>query len=251
MSVNEGLLNEQRMILALNNKKFEELNPNLQTFVMQILPDLDKSRPIECFKCKEYTKPDIVISQGKKVRYISLKTGTADTMHSENVDTFVEFLRENGFDDYSIESYLLYHYGDGTTDGTGTDRLGVVAVREKYDKRITALNDALNKSKDFLKKFADRVMWQGVNPLEMPADVIYHGTEEYGCFMSKYQLTRHLERKSWSYMQFVLHVGPFVIRPRARYPGKEIKNDEFRRKVIVYYPRILADIPWIRSRYFF
>lgn len=251
MSVNEGLLNEERMIVALNHKLFDELNANLQTFVLQLIPELDKRKRINCYKAEEYTKPDIVISQGDKVRYVSLKTGTSDTMHNEKIEPFVEFLKENGFDDYTIESFLLYHYGDGTTDGTGERRMGVYEVRQKYDKRITAMNAAFNKDKEFVKKFADRVMWQGVNPLAMPADVIYHGTEEYGTYMSKFQMSRHIERKDWSYMVFAVHVGPFIIRPKARYPGREIKNDENRRIVVVNYPRIQADIPWIRNRYLF
>jgi hypothetical protein len=251
MSLNEGALNEERMILAINDKKFEELNPNLQTFIMQLFPELDKSKRLSCCHAEEYTKPDIVISQGPKRRYVSLKTGTSDTMHNEKIEPFIDFLKENGFDDYTIESFLLYHYGDGTTDGSGETRLGVFDVRKKYDERIRALNDAFNRSKDFIKKFADRVMFQGVNPLAMPADVIYHGNEEFGLYMSKYQFMRHVERKTWSYMEFSVHVGPFVIRPKARYPGREIKNDENRRIVVVNYPRIMNDIPWIRNRYLF
>lgn len=67
-------------------------------------------------------------------------------------------------------------------------------------------------------------MFQGVNPLAMPADVIYHGTEEFGVYMSRFQIMRHIERRTWSYMQVAVHVGPFVIRPKARYPGREKKT---------------------------
>lgn len=251
MSANEGSLNEERMVVALNDKTFDELNPNLQTFILQLFPQLDKSKKINCYHAEPYTKPDIMISQGITRHFISLKTGTSDTVHNERIEPFIEFLKENGFDDYTIESFLLYHYGDGTTDGTGKKRLGVFEVRKEYDERIRALNAAFNKDKSFVKKFADRVMFKGVEPLSEPADVIYHGTEEFGVFMSRFQLMRHIDFRDWSYMQFVVHIGPFVLRPRARYPGKEIKNDDNRKFVVVNYPRLVSDMLYIRNRYLF
>lgn len=251
MSYNEGLINEERMIYALNDKKFSELNANLQHFVTFLLPKLDKEQKVKCFHAEDYTKPDFCVQQNDTRRFVSLKHGTCETLHDEKLDRFIQFLMENGIDAETIESYLLFHFGDGTTDGSGTKRMNNFEVKLAYSKRLTKMNKVFNQSKEFIKKFADRVMFQGVNPLAEPAEIIYHGDEDFGCFCSKNQVMRHLELRRWDYMVSVVHIGPFILRPKARYPNKEIKNDDSRRKVVVSYPRLLSEIMYMFSRYKF
>ena len=251
MSLNDGLLNEQRLIDAINDKRYSELNNNLQHFVNFLFPKIDRQEKFKCFAAEKYTKPDICIQHLDKRRYISVKHGTSTGVHGEKLDNFIEFLRENNFDDYTIESYLLFHFGDGTTDGTGERRLDQFHVRAQYDERIRALNEAFNKNKEFVKKFTDRVMFQGVSDTAEPADILYHGDEDFGCFMSRKQLMRHIDFRRWEYMTYLVHIGPFSIAPKARYPEREIKNNEFRTTVVVNYPKLLNDIQYIFSRYIF
>ena len=42
------------------------------------------------------------------------------------------------------------------------------------------MNAKFNENRDFVKAFANRVLFQGVNPLAIPADIIYHGDEDFG-----------------------------------------------------------------------
>jgi len=251
MSYNTGHLNEERLALAINNKMYDELNNNLRNLVMHAIPKFDRNKRIKCCKAEDYIKPDIVIYQEEEIRYISVKCGTAEGVHEEKLDRFTNFLKESGFDDYTIESYLLFHFGDGTTNGTGENRLTNFQVMVKYHDRIRKLNEQFNKSKDFIKFFADRVMFQGVNPLANQADILYHGDEDFGLLMSRKQFMRHIDFKSWDFMESVVHVGPFVLRPKGRYPNREIKNDFYRFTVVVSYPRLFSDIQLISKKYNF
>ena len=146
-------------------------------------------------------------------------------------------------------AYLLYHYGDGTTDGTGKRRMSSIEVRFMFDERIKKMNEEFNKSKEFIKKAAERFMFQGVNPDASKAEYIYHGDPDYGVFVSRNQYMRHIEKKNWDYMQTCVHIGPFVVRPHARYANKEIRNEEHRHTVVINYPRFVQDLLYISSRY--
>ena len=249
MSLNDGFMNEQKLILGINGKTYNDLNPNLKHLIDYALPTLDRDAKISCYPAEEYTKPDICISQNGVSRYISVKHGTAEGVHEEQLDRFIQFLKECNIDDYTIEGYLLYHFGDQTTDGTGTKRLDYFNVMATFKDRVDQVNQKFNESREFVKKFADRVLFQGVNDLSTPADMIYHGDEDFGSFVSKRQIMRHLELRKWSFMTSIVHIGPFVLRPKARYPNKEIKNDSFRYRVVVSYPKLVNDIMYIFNRY--
>ena len=244
-----GIQNEEKMCENINNKTFDQLNKNLQMFMYYLFPKMDKSKMFKCFQTENFIKPDICISQDSKLKFVSLKYGQSETLHNEHISTFIKFLKDNGISDYTIESYLLYHYGDGTTDGTGQKRMSSIETRFTYDERITKMNEEFNSSKAFIKKFADRVMFQGVNPSTSMAEYIYHGDPDYGVFVSRLQYMRHIEMKNWAFMQTCVHVGPFVLRPHARYANKEILNEEHRHTVTINYPRFVQDILYISSRY--
>ena len=246
-----GIENEENFVRCIDNKKYFDLSKHLQYFLRYLFPFVDASEKFHCFQTRNFMKPDICISLQSEMRYVSLKYGEADTVHNENILTFKKFLEENGISQEAINTYLLYHYGDGTTDGSGKRRLGSVEVRFHYEEEIKKLNEEFNQSKEFIKKFADRVMFQGVNPQANCADFIYHGDVDYGVFMSRYQLMQHIDKKNWDFMTGCVHIGPFVVRPHARYSNKEIRNEEHRHTVVVNYPKIIQDIMYIFPRYAF
>ena len=244
-----GIENEENFVRCIDNKKYDELNKHLQYFLHYLFPVINAETKFHCFQTRNFAKPDICISLESEMRFVSLKYGECETVHNENIITFKQFLKDNGISDEAIEAYLLYHYGDGTTDGTGTRRMGSVEARFHYQDKIKKLNEEFNKSKDFVKKFAERVMFQGVNPQANGADYIYHGDTDYGVFMSKYQLMKQLDKKNYDYMTSCVHIGPFVVRPHARYSNKEIRNVEHRHTVVINYPKIIQDIMYIFPRY--
>jgi len=251
MNTTIGIQNEENFVKELDNKLFGELNKNLQMFLFYLFPNIDKTARFHCYMTENFCKPDIVIYQNDQYRYVSVKYGQAETVHNENIMTFIEFLRDCQISEETIESYLLYHFGDGTKDGTGKRRMDSVETRFTYDDRIKKMNEEFNSSKAFIKGFADRTMFQGVNPQASRADYLYHGDPDKGVFISRDQVMKHIDRKDWSFMNRCVHIGPLIVRPHARYAGKEILNEKHRHTVAVNYPGIVSDMLYIQNRYNF
>ena len=251
MTTVNGFEVEEKLCESINNKTYYDLNKNLQYLVFYLFRHLNKEIKFNCFCTKNFNKPDICISQQRDLKYISVKSGQCEGVHNEDLRTFIEFLKENKISDESIETYLLYHYGDGTTDGTGERRMNTIEVRFTYDDRIKKMNEEFNESKDFIKKFANRVLFQGVDPDAVKAEFIYHGDVDYGVFCSRNQIMRHIERRNWDYMQTCVHIGPFTLRPHARYARStynNVKHEDHRHIGSVNYPRFLQDLMYISSR---
>jgi len=251
MKFTTGIDNETNFVNALDGKLFKELNRNLQFFLLYLFPNMDKSMKFHCYKTENFIKPDIVIYQGQEYRYVSLKYGSADTLHNENIRTFIQFLRECGISKETLKTYLLYHYGDGTLNGTGQRRMNSVTVRYMYETQIKKMNEEFNQSKDFIKKVAERVMAQGVNLQAAEAQYIYHGDPEGGTFISIDSFMKHVDKKDWHYMEKCVHIGPFVLRPHARYAGKKIENEDRRNTVTVTYSNFVNEMIYIQSHYDF
>jgi hypothetical protein len=47
-----------------------------------------------------------------------MKSGKAAIVHNEIISNFTSFLRSKGISERTIETIHLFHYGDGTTDGS-------------------------------------------------------------------------------------------------------------------------------------
>ena len=251
MTSSVRITNESNFVKELDNKKFDELNRNLQFFLLYLFPNMDKKKKFHCYLTENFIKPDIVIYQDQEYKYVSLKYGSADTLHNENIKTFIQFLRECGISKESLKTYLLYHFGDGTLNGSGERRMNSVTVRYMYDEQIKKMNEEFNSSKEFVKKFAERVMAQGVNLQAARAQYIYHGDPEGGTFISIEAFMKHVEKKNYNFMQNCVHIGPFVLRPHARYAGKKIQNNDRRFTVTVTYSNFVNEMIFIQSHYDF
>ena len=249
MPNNLGTMNEDYMVQSINNKTYNELNENLQHFLLMLFRNVDASKKFKCFKTEDYIKPDICVQLDGVRKFVSLKYGNSESVHDEHLLTFIDFLRDNEISEKSIKTYLLFHYGDGTTDGSGRFRMNSVEVRYQLKNELKQSNEELNSNRDFLKAFADRVVWQGVNPQAERADFLYHGDPDYGVFMNRHQLRKQLSIKNWDFMDSCVHVGPFVIRPAARYANKPIAKEDARKRVSITYPKLVNDILYISSRH--
>ena len=157
-------------------------------------------------------------------------------------------MREKGISKQTIITILLFHFGDGTIDGTGEKRLGYHEISLLLTERIKKANIELNSSKEFVKEFIDRCVFDGAIEGFIPADCIYDGTLEYGVFVTRKQIHKHIETKSFSYYKS-LHIGPLLLRPHARYTDGPIKNDRKRKVVVCYWPNLFLDILYIFRRY--
>ena len=71
---NNGFENEDDFVLKLNNKKFKDVNFNLQLFLLDIFKNIQERSSIKCIKNELRQKYDIFIIIGNEVRRIILIT---------------------------------------------------------------------------------------------------------------------------------------------------------------------------------
>lgn len=250
MANNLGTQNEDNFVYEIHNRKFKDLNKNLQYFVQYIFCHVKDDDILYCYKTEDYIKPDICIQWKDKEAFVSLKFGVSDTIHGESIKSFTDFLRTKGIEERVINTLLLFAYGDGTTDGSGTSRKNGIEIRYELKDEIEYMNMRLNESKEFVKAVVNRVLFEGVNPFAYKAGYVYHGSIEYGDFVSKNQVLKHIDCKNWDFMDCP-HIGPIVFRPHARYSGKEILHEKFRNELKFTWPNLLSDIRYISKRYNF
>lgn len=248
MPTNLGNFKEQEIVYNLHNKKVHELSNNLRNLVEVLFGALDEDETIRCCLIDDFIKPDFVIEYKNQKRYVSMKTGRAESVHQELVKNFVLFLESLGISKETQETILLYQYGDGTLDGSGEKRINYNQLRLILDDRIKEANEELNQSKDFIMKVITRCLFVGTLENAIPIDCIYFGDYRYGVVATRKQIEKHIYRKNWNWMNN-LHIGPIQLRPHARYIEKEIKNPKSREKLECYWANLSSDIDFISSRY--
>ena len=246
--INKGTLREDEFVFQLNNIKCGDLSPNLHSMMVELFGIVDDTQMIYCEKTFDYIKPDILITHLGTTRAVSIKSGSSQTVHCEQIRPFIEALRKMGVSEETLKTIVLFLYGDGTYDGTGKKRYSYPEVCYWLKERIKAANEELNSNREIIKMFVDRVLFQGVNPDERNADAIYHGDVNFGTLITKEQVMKYIDSKGWHFRE-VLHVGPINLSACARYVDKPISNERRRNMIECHWPRMESDIKYIASRY--
>ena len=246
-----GFVAENSMINALNDKRVKDLNENLKNMLKKLYGNLDDEEIVKCEKKLGYYKPDFVITYQEKKKYISMKTGNAVTVHEEQLSTFISFLHKIGYSKQSLNAIKLYQYGDGTTDGTGENRMNWRETYETYADNIKKANEEFNNNKIKIYRVMDRLLFQGVDVEAQPADAIYHGDVDKGVLVTRNSVERYFAFKSWNQYD-ALHIGPFFLKPHSRFvgvPDDRIKNEHLRHKMQFNWTNMKADMLYI-NKYF-
>lgn len=248
MPSNYGFQNESLIAEALNNKKYEEINPNLQMLIRDMFGYQEEKAIIQSGVVDGPFKPDIFVRYKGMTRFISVKCGGATQVHEENIKPFILFLREQGVSRKTQKTILLYHFGDGTLDGSGKRRMDYFQTRMWLENELKEANQELNKNYKLINAFLERTLFQGINPDADGVDYIYFGTPEYGKIVSKRQIFKYVKIKTWLFMD-TLHIGPILIKPHARYADKEILNQKYREEVFCYWPNLSDNLDFISKRF--
>lgn len=243
-----GWQNEDKIVDAINKKHFKDIDNSLKYFISFMYPYAKDQDTLYCYKTEDFIKPDICIQWKDKNTFVSLKTGITNTVHGEFLDTFCEFLLKLGTPEKHVITFKKFCYGDGTIDGTGKVRKQAYEIRSELAKEIEEFNKFFEEHKDIVKEVVARCLFDGVNPQAYKADYIYYGNFEFGNFVSKKQVMNHIGRKSWMFMDCP-HIGPLVLRPHARYAGKQILNENNRHRITITWPNLLPDIQYIQRRF--
>jgi hypothetical protein len=145
---NNGFKIENWIIEEINNKKLSDIHPDLQQVITAIGYGITIDDSFTAFK-KEgrglTKKSDVTVLKnlGPFTR-LSVKSGSGNSVHQENIHQFVAFLQEIGAKDEEIEALLFFHWGDGTQDGTASvsSRMTSHQIKIKHPEVISSV-DAL------------------------------------------------------------------------------------------------------------
>lgn len=181
MSTNDGIQNEIQIVNNINNHFFSELNDNLKAFVNEYFNFTQEEKNKETFRAERTNnpqfKPDIIVSFLNSEKYVSVKKGQGNSVHQESIDNFIVYLeKELKASKEVIDSLLFFHWGDGTTDGSGLPeaRMKASTIIKKYPTKIATVQSFFN---DHVKELLDRFLVKGIHK-QISVDIFYYGDYE-------------------------------------------------------------------------
>lgn len=206
-----GFNNEQLLVNSLNNKKYKDLNTHLKKFVRQIAEEhsisINENSTIKSNIAKKEIdpttnkkinpKPDFYITLSETKFGISTKMGSGNSVHQEKVESFINWIKNNG--NIIIENDSIYNelrlliWGDGTLDGSAPikrDSKGFVIGRyttkefkKLYPKEHRNIQNFLDKN---TTEIIRRALFLGKTNNEV--HYIYHGTPINGVWISQKEI---------------------------------------------------------------
>lgn len=234
-----GFQNEKNFVKKLNCKRFCELLPNFQDMLIELYKDINYDDIIYCRNDYGKKKFDIVISINNVIKRISIKMGINNSVHTEGISGFINFLIDCKVPRQVILEYLQYHYADGTRNGKGINRMSSKAYKEKFQHRIDYINNVINKSY-ILERAINRFVLQGNNSLVKIDGIIYGTTSDF-LFISSDDIFEILMSKSNVYSTGV-HFGNLFVQPMTRNLNHNPKYEKRRYCVQIKWYSIFDDI---------
>ena len=234
-----GKENEYEFVKNLNNKKIKYLNPLLYSLLKYLFPNESEEAIIKCWLNHYPQKTDVLIKVNSHIRGISLKIGNKNSIHVEHITEFIQFLTENNVSQESIIEYLKYHYADGTTNGSGIKRIGVVDYKKEHQKEIDKINQELNNI-ELLKNAINRFVLQGNNS-DFKIDAIVYGSVNDFLWLSKEDILDVLLRKRNNYSTGV-HFSNLFVQPQNRCLNYNPKYENTRNNVQIKWYGLFDDI---------
>ena len=240
-----GFKNENTLITELNNKKVSNLNLNLKNFIYFLFHNLNGNEKILAYPGIHGQKPDIIIEINDEIKNVSVKIGNGNSVHQENINLFINFLSSLNISEKIQFELLEFHWGDGTIDGTGTNRISSNEYKKIHSNEINFINSEFNKNY-LLKNFLNRFIFQGKSLSYDIVDVIYYGDIKNGHWASREEIFDYiLNHKFYSDS---IHFGPLNYQIWNRCLNFN-PNTEDRRKVMqIKWPSLLQDILNIERR---
>ena len=248
MSHNEGLANEQDIIKVLDGKKYCDLPEFWKKRMKQLCKEIEDEDKIDCFKCVYNQKADISIRAHDRKWNISIKSGYFVSVHNERITSLIGYLRKLGISEDLITTLRLYHYGDGTIDGTGEKRKTLEEIKAEMQDKIDEFNEAVNQ-KDIFMKLADRFIRSGTPYQRSYVTHLYYGTCTYGTMIHVNTLFDYI-CEAFTCETKAIHFGPFIYSPAYRGVENFDPNNVKRYYVNIKWPSATNDIRNAKIWYF-
>lgn len=234
-----GFENEDELIEYLNSKKIKDLNSNMKDFIFFIFGNIDEENIIQATSGKSGQKPDMIITINNVIKRISIKKGTGNSVHQEKVDVFVEFLESINISNETINKLLKFHWGDGTSDGTGSQRISSSDYKQQFPEEIEMINKEFNKEKN-IKEFIYRFIMQGKSDDYDIVDALYYGNVNEGHWASKDEIIEYVVNNTFNLNS--IHFGPLTYQIWNRCLNFNPNTENRRRVMQVKWGSLLNDL---------
>lgn len=236
---NDGYKNEYDFVLAINNKKVNELNPLLKSLIKGIFYKINDDDLIKCWRNHLKQKSDIMIKIGPAIKGVSIKMGYKNSIHTEKLSTFIEFLKENNIPKEVYNIYLKYHFGDGTTNGKGNIRHSSTECKDMMCKELALLNSYLNNNKLILNAVKRFILFG--NNSEYSIDALVYGTPN-DFFWLKPKDILDIHEANVNNNALGPHIGKLYIQPFNRCINHNKKYELYRYYIQIKWYNIGDDI---------
>lgn len=241
-----GFRNEDEIIECLNDKKVSELNSNLKEFINFLFPNVNEGLRIRASSGKRGQKPDMIIDIDNEIKKVSIKKGSGNSVHQENVDVFIKFLSSINIPNDIINELLRFHWGDGTCDGTGTIRMSGKDYIREFANEIEKINEKFNQ-KDNLKHFINRFIIQGKSKEYDEIDSIYYGNACKGHWANRKEIMDYIINDKFKVNS--IHFGPLTYQTWNRCVNFNPKTENRRKVMQIKWASLFSDLVAIeRSR---
>ena len=233
----DGFRNEINIEKCLDFKLFEEINPNLQHFLMDVFKGYSlKGKRIHAIRSRQNVKPDFYlhVDDIPKEVYVSVKKGSGNSVHQESLASFIHFLKTLGATEEVIDSLKMFHYGDGTTDNTGKLRLRATAFVKEYPDVVNAPNIFFSQQ-SIMDAVIERAVFSGASPDAPRADYMYHGTAYSGVWASRDEIYEYIHNDLLTEGNTGINIGPLTY---------QVWNRNLSRKASAEYKREQMQFKW-------
>lgn len=202
------------MIKNLDNKKFVELNDNLQQFVKFIFPSIKNKDIISCNNKKKYGKIDFEIVVKNIKKSVCIKNGNIVCVYKDKILKFINFLLSIDISRECILSLLSYQYADGTYDGSGNEISSFGQLLSvDYEEEIKIVEKEFeNKTK--LEKVINFILVDDKNGQKV--DYFYFGNAKNGIYATAETVKNNILFEKNSYKHNFMRIGIFNFLPLTR-----------------------------------
>ena len=145
MGENAGFDKEREVVASLNKKLFKDICPTYQKLIKDKIPTVNPDEGVLCEK-KEgrgvEKKTDLIITVRNQKINLSVKCGSGNSVHQENIDEFIKYLDNvSPLNQAEKNSIYDFHWCDGTYDNKGSvlDRKKRLSYRKSNENDYTIL----------------------------------------------------------------------------------------------------------------
>lgn len=234
-----GFDNEYDFVVYFNGKKVCDLDPIGQELIFSLYSTAREDSIIKCWRNHFPQKTDIFVKIDGMMKGISIKKGSRNSVHVDTITNFVNFLSQSGVPKDIINSYLKYHYADGSINGKGENRLSVEQYKEKNQLSIDEINRFFNKER-LVKRAVERFVLKGNNS-DYPIDALICGKPNDFLWLTRKQIYEIVSSKK-NVDSTAVHFGQLIVQPKTRCLNYNPKYEKDRYCVQVKWYSLFDDI---------